>query len=223
MIDTDAMATGFHAELPPWVWPFLDDYEAPLASSSDRMELVHALADRNWVAGNGGPFAAVVADSGDRRDRQRRSERRAVQRAVVRARRGDRDQPGAGRGRRLGSGHPARPGLELVVNWRPCAMCLGAFLWSGVQRLVVAGDGPELEELTGFDEGPVVTDWVAQLARRGITVEPDVQRDGRDRHVHCLRPGPGAGLQRPALTSSGIGQVTGPRAQLRVAMSMTNR
>ncbi len=57
-------------------------------------------------------------------------------------------------------------------------MCFGAFLWSGVQKLVVAGDGPELEELTGFDEGPVVSDWVAQLEKRGIAVEQDVLRDG---------------------------------------------
>jgi len=25
---------------------------------------------------------------------------------------------------------------ELVVNWRPCAQCYGATMWSGVRRLV---------------------------------------------------------------------------------------
>jgi len=71
-----------------------------------------------------------------------------------------------------------RPGLELVVNWRPCAMCFGAVLWSGVQRLVVSGDGPDLKRLTGFDEGPVVADWAEQLESRGIEVERDVLRNG---------------------------------------------
>ena len=71
-----------------------------------------------------------------------------------------------------------RPGLELVVNWRPCAMCFSAVLWSGVQRLVVSGDGPDLKRLTGFDEGPVVADWAEQLESRGIEVERDVLRNG---------------------------------------------
>ena len=34
----------------------------------------------------------------------------------------------------------------------------------------MAGEGPLLEELTGFDEGPVVDDWAEQFERRGIRV-----------------------------------------------------
>jgi tRNA(Arg) A34 adenosine deaminase TadA len=55
-------------------------------------------------------------------------------------------------------------------------MCYGATMWSGVRSLVVAGSGPELEELTGFDEGPVVTDWDAQFEARGIRVREGVRR-----------------------------------------------
>ena len=47
------------------------------------------------------------------------------------------------------------PPHQLVVNWRPCVMCFGSVLWSGVVDLVLAGTGPELESLTGFDEGPM--------------------------------------------------------------------
>jgi tRNA(Arg) A34 adenosine deaminase TadA len=72
--------------------------------------------------------------------------------------------------------NPARP-LELVVNWRPCVMCYGATMWSGVRRLVVAGSGAELEALTGFDEGPMRDDWAEQFEARGITVVQDVGRD----------------------------------------------
>lgn len=60
------------------------------------------------------------------------------------------------------------PNYQLVVNWRPCAMCFGAVLWSGVRSLVIAGSGPELEAITGFDEGPVHPEWEHELARRGI-------------------------------------------------------
>jgi len=56
-------------------------------------------------------------------------------------------------------------------------MCYGAVVWSGVTRLVVAGSGPELEELTGFDEGPVREDWAEQLQERGIEVVSDVLRE----------------------------------------------
>ena len=177
MIDTAALATGFAASLPDWVLPFARRYDAPTDTSEQRMALVHELANRNFVAGNGGPFAAVVADAATGEIvsigvnvvlSSGLSSAHAEVTALSLAQAA------------LGSWDLAavRPGLELVVNWRPCAMCFGAVLWSGVQRLVVAGDGPELERLTGFDEGPVVSDWAAQLAARGIAVEQDVLRDG---------------------------------------------
>ncbi|WP_308298752.1 nucleoside deaminase [Streptomyces sp. GESEQ-35] len=72
-----------------------------------------------------------------------------------------------------GQGMPAH---ELVVNWRPCVQCYGATLWSGVRGLVVAGEGPELEEITTFDEGPLGADWAEQFEARGIEVVRDVLR-----------------------------------------------
>ena len=66
---------------------------------------------------------------------------------------------------------------QLVVNWRPCAMCYGAMVWSGVRSLVVAGSGAELEQLTGFDEGPIHPDWIGQLEHRGIAVTDGVGTD----------------------------------------------
>ncbi len=50
-------------------------------------------------------------------------------------------------------------------------------MWSGVRSLVVAGSGPELEELSGFDEGPMVADWAEQFEARGIRVTQDVGRE----------------------------------------------
>jgi len=43
--------------------------------------------------------------------------------------------------------------------------------------LVVAGSGPELEQLTGFDEGPMREDWEAEFTARGIEVLDGVLRD----------------------------------------------
>ncbi|MFJ3826278.1 tRNA-specific adenosine deaminase [Streptomyces nodosus] len=50
-------------------------------------------------------------------------------------------------------------------------------MWSGVRRLVIAGHGPEVEDLTGFDEGPMRDDWIEQFDRRGIEIVTDVLRD----------------------------------------------
>ena len=73
------------------------------------------------------------------------------------------------------------PAYQLVVNWRPCTMCFGAVIWSGVRSLLLAGYGQEVEEITGFDEGPIPGGeangdngrplWMAELEKRGIEVK----------------------------------------------------
>lgn len=65
-------------------------------------------------------------------------------------------------------GGPKMPSTQLVVNWRPCVMCYGAILWSGIRSLVIAGSSSELEDITGFDEGPMHPNWVGELNKRGI-------------------------------------------------------
>lgn len=74
-------------------------------------------------------------------------------------------------------GGPNLPVYQFVVNWRPCAMCFGATLWSGIRSLVIAGSGPELEQITGFDEGPVHPEWKAELTKRGIELIEDVLKE----------------------------------------------
>ncbi len=69
------------------------------------------------------------------------------------------------------------PVYQLVVNWRPCVMCYGSVIWSGVKSLVIAGSGPELEQITGFDEGPIHPEWDVELAKRGIDVTNNVLRE----------------------------------------------
>lgn len=168
----------FTLALPAWIDDFLIGEPDAIETREGRMQLVHRLADRNWREGNGGPFAALVAESATGRIvsvgvnvvlstgvSSGHAEVLALgtaQRAV-----GTWDLGGAG-----------LPEHELVVNWRPCVQCYGATFWSGVRTVVTAGFGPELEEITTFDEGPVRDDWVEQFAARGISVVNDVEKDG---------------------------------------------
>lgn len=72
---------------------------------------------------------------------------------------------------------PGMPAHQLVVNWRPCTMCYGAVIWSGVRSLVLAGSGMAVEEITGFDEGPMADNWIEELNRRGIEVLDNQNRE----------------------------------------------
>lgn len=164
----------FGAELPAWVDEELA--AAPdLTTDDGRMRLLNRIAERNVSAGTGGPFSAMVV----RRDTGEvvaagvnlvlgsglsSMHAEVVTISLAQARLGTWDLAAAA-------------DLELWVNWRPCAMCYGATLWSGVRGLVIAGDGPEVEELTGFDEGPMRDDWADQLRARGIDVRVGVLRE----------------------------------------------
>jgi tRNA(Arg) A34 adenosine deaminase TadA len=175
---THPFSTRIVAELPAWLVAELDSYTEPLATHEDRMALVNQLAARNWREGNGGPFAAIVTD---------RTTNLVVSVGVNIVL-----SSGLSAGHAeftalslaqasLGGwdlGASANEDLELVVNWRPCIMCYGSLIWSGVKHLVIAGDGPELEQLSGFDEGPIPGgDWRGELEARGISVTMDVLRD----------------------------------------------
>ena len=81
-------------------------------------------------------------------------------------------------------GAQSLPAHQLVVNWLPCAMCFGAVVWSGVRHLVIAGSGPELEDITGFDEGPRHPDWRKELERRKISVD---EGRGREEAICVFR------------------------------------
>ena len=71
-------------------------------------------------------------------------------------------------------GGPRMPEHQIVVNGRPCAMCFGSIPWSGVRSVVVGASGEQIEELTGFDEGPIHPNWQMELKKRGINVIEDV-------------------------------------------------
>jgi tRNA(Arg) A34 adenosine deaminase TadA len=81
--------------------------------------------------------------------------------------------------RRLGSytlGAADQPAHELVTSCEPCAMCLGAILWSGVKR-VVCGAAREDATRLQFEEGPVFPESYAYLERLGVEFARDVMRE----------------------------------------------
>lgn len=64
---------------------------------------------------------------------------------------------------------------ELVSSTEPCAMCLGAVPWAGVQSLVCGATAEDAGKI-GFDEGAKPSDWIRQLNQRGVTVTREVCR-----------------------------------------------
>jgi tRNA(Arg) A34 adenosine deaminase TadA len=65
---------------------------------------------------------------------------------------------------------------ELVTSTEPCAMCLGAIGWSGIQSVVCGARDEDAREI-GFDEGAKPHDWVKSLEEHGISVRRDVLRE----------------------------------------------
>jgi tRNA(Arg) A34 adenosine deaminase TadA len=70
---------------------------------------------------------------------------------------------------------PAMPAHELVTSCEPCAMCLGAALWSGVRRIVLGAAREDASRLK-FEEGPVFPQSYAYLEERGIEIKRNVLR-----------------------------------------------
>jgi len=163
--------------MPSWAAQALNELPSHLPTPEERMAAVIEFSRINFHNKTGGPFAAGVfeRDSGklvvigvNRVMEHNCSSAHAEIMALSLAQ------------KMLGTydlGAEGFPAHELVVNWRPCAMCFGAVLWSGVRSLTIAGEGPELEEITGFDEGPVADDWHSELKRRGIALNENVLRD----------------------------------------------
>lgn len=168
------MITDFSIALPDWAVQEHAQLPAFMPSLEERMAAVIRFSRLNFEHGTGGPFAAGVfeRDSGklvvigvNRVVDSICSSAHAEVTTLSLAQ------------KQLGTydlGGPGMPLYQLVVNWRPCAMCYGAVLWSGVRSLVIAGSGPELESITGFDEGPVHPQWDQELEKRGIELVNNV-------------------------------------------------
>lgn len=80
-------------------------------------------------------------------------------------------------GQVLGSWDIATQGrFELYTSTEPCAMCLGAVPWSGVEHLACGARDSDARSV-GFDEGNKPPNWVSDLVDAGIRVSRDVLRE----------------------------------------------
>jgi len=161
--------------LPDWVAGAVD-WERPYASDEEKVRLTVRLARENVERGTGGPFGAAVLEAATGHlvavgmnsvVRLHNAVLHAEIVAVMLAQ------------QRLGAFSLAAPGLpahELVTSCDPCAMCLGAILWSGVKR-VVCGAAREDATALRFDEGPVFPASYDYLRERGIAFARGVCRD----------------------------------------------
>jgi tRNA(Arg) A34 adenosine deaminase TadA len=162
-------------EYPDWVNAVVE-WDRRLATDEDRMRLAIRLSRENVERGTGGPFGAVIVerDSGklvavgmNSVIRLNNCTLHGEMVAFMMAQ------------QRLGSYTLAAPGMpthDLVTSCEPCAMCLGAALWSGVRRIVLGAAREDASRLN-FEEGPVFAQSYAYLEERGLEITRNVLRD----------------------------------------------
>ncbi len=164
-----------HIDLPDWARA-LADRERRYTTDEDKMRLAVALSRENVERGTGGPFGAAIFEAGTGalvsvgmnsvvrlNNCTLHGEMVAIMMAQARL--------GCFTLRTDGG-----PVYELVTSCEPCAMCLGATLWSGVRRLVCGASREDARRLD-FDEGPVFPESHAYLEARGVQIVHGVLRD----------------------------------------------
>lgn len=164
-----------HIEYPDWVDSVVQ-WDAAYRGDKEKMRVAISLARANVEHSTGGPFGSAIFESDS-------GKLVAVgMNAVVRLNNAvlhGETMAFMMAQQRVGSFTLAGPGLpdhELYTSCEPCAMCLGATLWSGVRRLVYAAARNDAAQLN-FEEGPVFPESYAYLEDRGISIVPNVLRD----------------------------------------------
>jgi len=162
-------------EYPEWV-DSVAKWDEPYESSEDKMRLAIAISRMNVDRGDGGPFGAAIFEAAtgslvavgmNSVVRYNNCTLHGEMVAFMLAQ------------RRVGSftlNAPTLPIHELYTSCEPCAMCLGATLWSGVRR-VVYGAAREDASRLNFEEGPVFPESYQYLEARGIEIVRNVLRD----------------------------------------------
>ncbi|MEX0326445.1 MAG: nucleoside deaminase [Puniceicoccaceae bacterium] len=172
----DHLPLSVHLSLPDWVREFDSTLREPFSTDEAKMELAIRLAARNVREGTGGPFGAAIfeAQTGhvisvgvNRVVPLNNSTAHAEMMAFMLAQ------------QRLRSFRldATRHHFVLATSAQPCAMCYGACPWAGIDRLVIGARREDVESLTEFDEGPMPSDWIKGLNRRGIAVTQDILRE----------------------------------------------
>jgi tRNA(Arg) A34 adenosine deaminase TadA len=163
---------GLRLDGPLWLDAFSRPELGPDAGDAERMAWVADLVDRQVDERTGGPFAAAVFDGltgevlGAAVNRVEATSTCIAHAEVLAL---------AEAGQAIGRYTLISRAAVLVTSTEPCAMCLGAVGWSGVERLVCGANDHDARAI-GFDEGDKPLGWSAGLERRGVAVATGVLR-----------------------------------------------
>jgi tRNA(Arg) A34 adenosine deaminase TadA len=164
-----------HVEYPDWVQSVVD-FSRPYATDEARMRLAIAVSRENVQRGSGGPFGAAIFEAESGRliavgmnsvVRYNNCTLHGEMVAFMMAQ------------QVVGSftlNSPTLPAHELFTSCEPCAMCLGATLWSGVRRVVYGAQREDASRLN-FEEGPVFPQSYKYLEDRGISIVRSLLRE----------------------------------------------
>lgn len=164
-----------HLEYPNWVNSVVD-WTRTYDSDEDRMRLAIAVSRANVEHETGGPFGSAVFESESGRlvavgmnsvVRLNNCILHGETFAFMMAQQVTKS---------FTLNTASLPRHELHTSCEPCAMCLGATLWSGVRR-VVYGATREDATILNFEEGPVFPESYKYLEDRGIEIVRNVLRD----------------------------------------------
>jgi tRNA(Arg) A34 adenosine deaminase TadA len=166
--------TDIRIALPGWVADLMPAGRA-CGTPDERMDVAIALARENVRRGTGGPFGAVVFDLASGQavaagvnlvEQAGNALLHAEVVALMFA------QRAVGRYTLNADDLPPH---ALVTSCDPCAMCLGATLWSGVRDLECGAMRDDAVRI-GFDEGPVFPASWDYLEARGVRVRRGIRR-----------------------------------------------
>ena len=171
---THTTPSTVEATLPAWCVNVIDR-DRTYAGHGAQVSLAIELARRNVEHATGGPFGAAVFDGDgtliaigvNRVEPLQSSLAHAEIVALVAA------QQTLGRARL--NEHGRR--YTLATSAQPCCQCYGAIVWAGIDELLIGARSEDTESLAGFNQGPLPTNWIGELERRGIHVVRDLQRD----------------------------------------------
>ena len=174
---------------PSWV-DELVDIDTVYASDEDRMRVAIDVSRRNVETKTGGPFGAAIFE------RESGKLVAVGMNSVVRLHNctlhGEMVafMMAQQRVKSFTLAAPGMPEHDLFTSCEPCAMCLGAALWSGVKRIVMGAAREDATKLN-FEEGPVFAESYRYLEDRGITIVRHVLRDEARQVLEQYRAGGG--------------------------------
>lgn len=172
---SQSLPTEISLSLPGWLQASSPDLCKPYPGDHDKMGLAIDLAARNVVENTGGPFGAAIFDSSsgkvvsvgvNRVVPLCNSTAHAEMMAFMLAQH-------ALQSHRLTA---TRHNFVMATSAQMCAMCYGASVWAGINRILIGARREDVESLTEFDEGPMPRNWIKALKNRGITVTRDIRR-----------------------------------------------